>query len=83
MILCFQFGIIYLYSVELFPTQLRGLAMGIASSVGRTSMALISILLLAAQIFDVHPLSFCFVFALASLPSIFFLPETKGKRLKN
>ncbi|XP_033733071.1 solute carrier family 22 member 3-like isoform X2 [Pecten maximus] len=76
-----SFGVVYLYTPELFPTNLRNAGLGVASAAGRISgvIAPFSLYMMeAAQwlpslIFGSLCLIFCFL--------IQYLPETKGKEL--
>ena len=81
--LIFQYGILCTYTIEIFETHIRGLALGILIALGRILIAFSSFMMYFCDSYNLHPLSFCFVFALIAIPPGMLLPETKGKRLQN
>ncbi|ESN92519.1 hypothetical protein HELRODRAFT_181394 [Helobdella robusta] len=75
------FGIIFLYSAELFPTNLRSQAVGVCSCMGRVSTLLASFSTYMARMF---PTALSLSFACMSILSavlVMFLPETNHRPL--
>lgn len=73
------------YVSELFPTDVRGLALGADVFVSRLSYIASSYLALLSENFNLNPMSFCFIPAILSLVAVYGLKETlnnKGCTLK-
>ena len=64
------------YVSELFPTDVRGLALGADVFISRLSYIGSSYLALLSQYFDLNPMSFCFIPAFMSLVAVYGLKET-------
>lgn len=78
--ICFTFILIYCFTTELYPTQIRGLAFGIANTFGRIAT------IFASAMVTVNGNVFMLITAFLSVLIIvltFFLPETKGVELKD
>ena len=84
LLFCIKFGIsltfilIYCFTTELYPTQIRGLAFGLANTFGRLATVL------SALLVNVPSYFFMWLNVVLSLLIIFctfFLPETKGMAL--
>jgi uncharacterized membrane-anchored protein YitT (DUF2179 family) len=84
LIFCIKFGIsltfilIYCFTTELYPTQIRGLAFGLANTFGRLATVV------SALLVNVPSSFFMWLNVGQSLMIIlltFFLPETKGVKL--
>ncbi|XP_071956854.1 organic cation transporter protein-like [Antedon mediterranea] len=72
------FGIVYVYSAELFPTPLRTTAMGLASMAGRMGSIISPMALVISEIWKPLPLVlFSSLSVTAGLLGL-LLPETKG-----
>ncbi len=86
LVFCIKFGIsltfilIYCFTTELYPTQIRGLAFGLANTFGRLATVL------SALMVNVDPSVFMWLNVGQSLLIIlltFLLPETKGLQLED
>ena len=78
-----NFCIVCVYMSELFPTVVRALAFGACSTMGRVSSSFTPLLLSVSNNAGVNPLIITVLsLAISSLLS-FFLPETKGKPMKD
>lgn len=81
--LCFQFGSIYTYIVELVPTELRGFSISFALSIGKIMQGTGTYLILLGNIMHVNPMSMGLFYVLFSFPNSLTLPETKYDKLQN
>ncbi|XP_061706756.1 solute carrier family 22 member 3-like [Cydia pomonella] len=73
-----SFIVVFLYGVELFPTQIRNSALGVLSVLSRAGM------MIAPQINILNPIVAGYVFAVLALLGsllVICLPETKNKEL--
>ncbi|XP_022107240.1 organic cation transporter protein-like [Acanthaster planci] len=75
------FAIIYVYSVELFPTPIRAVGLGVSSSAARVGGILSPIILLLKNTVPVLPLVLFGSSTVVAGCLVLFLPETKGRRL--
>ena len=76
--ICLTFILIYCFTTELYPTQIRGLAFGIANTFGRLAT------IIASALTSVDTNVFMWMNVVESIIIIgltFFLPETKGIQL--
>lgn len=75
------YGIVYLYTIELYPTSLRAVGIGICSMVGRVANIIAPFILMLGQYWKPAPLViFGSATVLAGIVS-FILPETQGMKL--
>lgn len=81
--ICFQFGSVYNYIVELVPSELRGFSIGFALSIGKIMQGLGTYLILFGNLIHVNPMSMGLFYVLFSFPNSLTLPETKEKKLEN
>lgn len=78
--ICLTFILIYCFTTELYPTQIRGLAFGIANTFGRLAT------IFASAISSLESNIFMWMNVVESIIIValtFFLPETKGVELKD
>ena len=80
--LCLFYGVMYVYMVEIFPTVLRGFAMGVIIFIGRLANCAAAYYSTLSNGMGIHPLSNVGLLALALLPFLLFLPETYNSQLK-
>ena len=78
-----NYSLVFTYGSELFPTKLRGLALGISVFIGRFLISLCSYLELFADYEDIHPMVTSAFGAVIALPFILILPETLNKKMSN
>ena len=81
--LTFQYGTIYTYIAEQFPTHLRGITLGVSVAFGRAIVSFVGYLLLFADKNNIHPFSLILISGLIAFPISFLMSETQGKALKN
>ena len=78
-----QFVVLYAHLLEVFPTKIRGISnsvvFNIARLLGLTSTLLIG---LSTDILKTNAMVCGAMTCLVALPMIFFLPETKGKKVE-
>lgn len=76
------FGVIYVYTAELFPTAIRSGAVGLSSTMGRVGAMIAPFAPLLGEVSKELPL-LCFAAAplLAAILVGLLLPETRGRRL--
>lgn len=84
LLFCIKFGIaltfilIYCFTTELYPTQIRGLAFGLANTFGRlATLVASSIVTVDDRVFLLMNIVECLII----IALTFFLPETKGVHL--
>ncbi|XP_030848254.1 organic cation transporter protein [Strongylocentrotus purpuratus] len=75
------FGLIYLYTIELFPTSLRTAGLGICSMTGRIANILAPLILLTTEYWIHTPLVIFGSCTILAGILCLFLPETRGKKL--
>lgn len=68
------------YISELFPTDVRGLALGADVFISRLSYIASSYLALLSQDMDLNPMSLCFIPATLSLIAVYGLEETLNRK---
>lgn len=68
------------YISELFPTDLRGLALGADVFISRLSYIASSYLALLSEAYKLNPMSFCFIPAVMSLIAVVGLKETMNPK---
>ena len=78
-----NYSLVFTYGSELFPTKLRGLALGISVFVGRFLISFCSYLELFAEYENIHPMVTSGFGAILALPCILILPETLNKKMSN
>ena len=83
MFVAMNFVLVFLYGSELFPTKLRGLAMGIALLCGRLIMSVVSQLDAMSESLGIHPNTTIVFSAMIALPFAYILPETLNKKMLN
>lgn len=77
-----SFGMIYVYSAEIFPTVVRNVGVGSSSMIGRIGSILAAFVKELGQVtHPAVPLAFFGVLALIDSLVIFCLPETKGREM--
>lgn len=79
----FGFAYCYLYSVELFPSNVRGFTMGVLIFFINLSSSAIPYLGLLTDHLGLHFLTCLLPFSLLALVASCFLPETHNQILKN
>nr|XP_054773727.1 organic cation transporter protein-like [Lytechinus pictus] len=75
------FALIYLYTIELYPTTLRAVGLGMCSMTGRVANILSPMVLLTADYWVHAPLLIFGTCTVLSSLLCIFLPETRGKEL--
>ena len=78
-----NYSLVFTYGSELFPTKLRGLALGISVFVGRILISFCSYLESFADYEHIHPMVTSAFGAILALPCILILPETLNKKMSN
>ncbi|XP_046742427.1 uncharacterized protein LOC124409078 [Diprion similis] len=78
------FGILYVYTAELFPTAVRSCAVGLSSTMARIGAMIAPFAPMLSTVTPGLPLM-CFAAAplLAAILTALLLPETRGRRLPN
>ncbi|XP_030850133.1 organic cation transporter protein-like [Strongylocentrotus purpuratus] len=76
-----SFAIIYLYTVELYPTNIRGVAIGSCSMFSRVATISAPLVLILAKYWDPLPLVIYGSLSVIASLSALALPETRGKKL--
>ena len=78
----FELVVLFVYITELFPTSIRGTANSIIVLTGKL-IALSSVYLINFSVYnlDTNPMVACGVMCLFVLPFMYFLPETKGRKI--
>ena len=79
----FGFSLAFNYIGELFPTKIRGLAMGLIITLGRCSESFGGYFYQLSVFYDIHPLILTGLPAFLALPASYYLPETVDKNLIN
>lgn len=79
--ICMSFGIIYMYTAELFPTTVRNGIMSVCSMIGRAGSMLAPQIPLLAKIAPSLPLVVFGVVSIVSGVLVMQLPETRNTRL--
>ncbi len=77
------FGLIYTYLGELFPTRIRGLAIGVMILGGRIGASMTTFITDIENYHDIHPFCFTIFINIIAFICLFFLPETFGKVIRN
>eukprot|EP00057_Strongylocentrotus_purpuratus_P035012 XP_797406.1 PREDICTED: organic cation transporter protein-like [Strongylocentrotus purpuratus] len=75
------FAIIFLYTVELYPTNIRGIAMGSCSMFSRVATISAPLVLILAKYWDPLPIVIYGSLSVIASLSALALPETRGKKL--
>ncbi|XP_022082249.1 organic cation transporter protein-like [Acanthaster planci] len=75
------FGMIYTYSAEIYPTQLRSQGMGLSSMMARISGIICPFILELGAVWFSLPYFIFGAFSISSGLLLLFLPETRGKPL--
>ncbi|XP_022108996.1 solute carrier family 22 member 13-like [Acanthaster planci] len=75
------FSLIYLYSIEVFPTPVRAVGVGVCSIASRIGAILSPVILLSKHAAADLPLILFGSSAVIAGLLVFFLPETKGRKL--
>jgi len=83
MVLCMNFAMIFTYAAELFPTELRGLTLGLCLLFGRFATMLSILFEIASDNLGIHPMVTIILGSSLSIPVAWLLPETQGKRISN
>ena len=83
LVLCMNFAIVFTYAAELFPTELRGLALGCCLLFGRAASVFSIVFTSIASSLEIHPMVMMVFGSALSLPIAYLLPETKDKELSN
>lgn len=81
--ICFQYGTIFNYVSELFPTHIRGMALGISVLIGRVITSLSSYMIFVTDRLHLHPLATAMLTSLLALPFSYLLRETKDQKMSN
>ena len=81
--ICFQYGTIFNYVAELFPTHLRGLALGCSVAFGRTMSSLAAFMIYFTDLWEIHPLSTALITSMIAIPFSIILEETSHKQISN
>ena len=81
--ICFQYGTIFSYVSELFPTHLRGFALGFTVAIGRFMSSLSSYMIFITDSLGMHPFATALLAGVVSLPFSIILEETAHKKLSN
>lgn len=76
-----SYGVVYIYSVEQFPTVIRNVGLGASSTFARVGGILAPYINISAEIFTPLPLLIFGLLALAAVVFALFLPETHNKKL--
>ncbi|XP_054752660.2 organic cation transporter protein-like [Lytechinus pictus] len=76
-----SFAIIYLYTVELYPTNIRGVAIGNCSMFSRVASISAPLVLILAKYWDPLPLVIYGSLSVIAALSALALPETRGRKL--
>eukprot|EP00057_Strongylocentrotus_purpuratus_P021880 XP_011676354.1 PREDICTED: organic cation transporter protein [Strongylocentrotus purpuratus] len=76
-----SFTIMYLYTVELYPTNIRGVAIGNCSMFARIASIVAPLILLLSKYWAPLPLVIYGSMAVIAALSALALPETRGKKL--
>ncbi|XP_054752659.1 organic cation transporter protein-like isoform X2 [Lytechinus pictus] len=74
-------NIIYLYTVELYPTNIRGVAVGNCAMFSYIAGILAPLILILVKYWDPLPLVIYGSLSVMAALSTLFLPETRGKKL--
>lgn len=78
----FSFGVVYLYSAELFPTEIRTTGIGCCSTVGRLGAIVAPWVGKLGKMYHPYvPIVICGLSALVAGILSIFLPETKGIKM--
>jgi len=81
---CFVWTVIYVYFSELFPTQIRSLALGMTSAGGTIgSSSAPYIVFLCNKILKINPMIALGIIAVLGFFHVIKLKETKGKPIEN
>lgn len=83
MTVCFQSTVAYTYIAELFGTKYRSFVMGFSLTLGKIMSSLGPYFILLASTIKIHPCLMGILSVVVGLPSAYYLPETKGKSMKN
>jgi hypothetical protein len=83
LIICFQYGTIFSYVAELFPTHIRGFALGTSVLVGRIMSSLSSYMIFFTDSYNLHPLATTLITSTIALPLSMYLRETKDQSISN
>ncbi|KAJ8026855.1 Solute carrier family 22 member 16 [Holothuria leucospilota] len=75
------FGIIFVYTAELYPTPLRGVAVGICALSARIGGMVCPLVFILSVIWTPIPLVLFTIVSILTAILSFFLPETKGLRM--
>lgn len=78
-----NFAIVFTYAAELFPTELRGLALGCCLLFGRAATVFSILFVSIADSLDIHPMVTLVLGSSIALPIAYLLPETKDKEISN
>ena len=77
------FAVIWIYSAELFPTDVRGNALGLGSMVGRVGGVCAPFINKLWQTIPWLPPTIYGAFCIIGGAALFFLPETAGRPMLN
>ncbi len=81
--ICAGYSAVYVFINELFPSSIRGFALGLNIYLGRLSMSLAISIILLADSLNIHPLFFMGIQGVICYFCLQMLPETLNKKLKN
>ncbi|KAJ8026960.1 Solute carrier family 22 member 6-A [Holothuria leucospilota] len=76
-----SFALVYIYAVEVFPTPLRSVGLGMCSTASRIGSISTPLILLLDEIWEPLPLLIFGSSAIIGGLLVLFLPETRGKDL--
>jgi MFS family permease len=80
---CINYSLIFNYCSELFPTRIRGMALGVCVFFGRFMIVMAFFLQNMTEYFDIHPMIGTIFGCLLILPITLCLPETVNQGISN
>ena len=81
MLCSFSLGVVYLWLSEIFPTKIRGLAMGMCIFIGRLSFMFCPYIGAYCIKLKIHPLSFHSLIGIVFFWNLIKLPETLNQKI--
>ena len=78
-----QFGFIYTYGIELFPTNVRSFAISLATMISLTLSGVSTYIITFMKWINFNPMGSLLVIGILPFICSNMLPETKNKKMKN